>query len=286
MFDKGRKIRPQRRSQYDGMPDEGANSSFGNPVNPRYAPRNAPGEPDVDEYMMRSIMGMGGGSQSSGTKGSESSERVRDLGEEAGPDSIMLRIELPINRAEQLRTLARDLDESPQTLARLWIMERLRDLGSSRPRGNKSNGDSHNTDAPATTIPHLPAAVQPQQPAADAASMKRHLADAWISDPEERAVFDETYSFRQWGPYIAGLALAAKGRRVFTLEDMRTMLREELIPTLYNTPGALDDDLVIKDVEVGRPGDQIRPYACLQRVSPGVYTFLGFNRARAMRAAR
>ncbi len=286
MFDKGRKKKPQHRQHYDAVPDEGSDVRFGNPVNPRRVQRSSSDEPDIDEYMLRSIMGMGVGNAHAGQSESDTSGRSRDLGDEAGPDSIMLRIELPINRAEQLRALARDLDESPQTLARLWIMERLRDLGTSRSGGNKSNGDSKKPELGDTAVPFLPAAAPTQGFATDIATVKKQLADTWVTDHEERAVFDETYSFRQWGPYIAGLALTAKGRRVFTLEDMRTMLREELIPTVYDTPGALDDDLVIKDAEVGRPGDQIRPYACLQRVSPGVYTFLGFNRARSMRAAR
>jgi hypothetical protein len=67
---------------------------------------------------------------------------------------------------------------------------------------------------------------------------------------------------------------------------MRVLLRDELMVTLYDTPGALDSDLVVRDAELGRPGDQLRPFACLQRVSPGVYSYLGFNRARAMRSAR
>ncbi len=284
MFDRGKRKRPQHRPPYDEVPDQGNGIPFGNPANPRRIPRSNPGEPDVDEYMLRSIMGMAGSITPAETGGQERAARPRETGDEAGPDSIMLRIELPVNRAEQLRALARDLDESPQMLARLWIMERLRDLGSSRPAGNKSNGDSH-ADASTTSIPFLPAAAQ-VQPAAGIAEVKKQLADAWITDAEERTVFDETYTFRQWGPYIAGLALTAKGRRMFTLEDIRVILRNELIPTVYDTPGALDTDLVIKDVELGRPGDQVRPYACLQRVSPGVYTFLGFNRARAMRAAR
>jgi hypothetical protein len=118
------------------------------------------------------------------------------------------------------------------------------------------------------------------------ADIKKQLGDSLITDPAEREVYDETYSFRQWDPISRGLVLSSRGRRLFTLEDMRTLLRDELMPALYDTPGALDSDLVIRDAEVGRPGDQLRPFASLQRVSPGVYSFLGFNRARAMRSAR
>ncbi len=278
MFDKGKKRRSPRQSPYGDMPDLNDGLSSGQPGNAGQSPRSGSNAADVDEYMMRSIMGM-----PSGVRGFARSEEAGL--ENAGPDSIMLRIELPISRAEQLRALARDLDESPQTLARLWIMERLRELGSSRSQDNKSNGNSQHVDSSPIMPPVLPSATQ-AQPAPSAADVKNQLADLFIHDPDERATFNETYSFRQWGPYIAALALTTKGRRVFTLDDMRVTLREELMPTVYDTPGALDSDLVMRDAELGRPGDQMRPFACLQRVSPGVYSFLGFGAARAMRAAR
>jgi len=203
--------------------------------------------------------------------------------EESSPDSLTLRIELPIARAEQLRVLARDLDESPQTLARLWVMERLRELAANRSATSHSSVASQ-APSVSQSIPGLPPAVP--TPILTVADVKKQLGDSWITDPEERTVYDETYSFRQWGPYIASLVLSSRGRKVFTLEDMRVLLRDDLMPAVYDTPGALDSDLVIRDAELGRPGDQLRPFACLQRVSPGVYSFLGFGRARAMRSAR
>jgi len=237
--------------------------------------------------MFRSIMGMSGaaGGQPRGAG------QARNEAEEATPDSFTLRIELPTARAEQLRALARDLDESPQTLARLWVMEHLRELSTGRTPGNKSNGNSHaSSPVTAQVIPGLPGptppAPTPQAAVPTVATVKQQLGDMFISDPSEREVYDETYSFRQWGPYISALVLSSRGRRLFTLEDMRILLRDELMPTLYDTPGALDSDLVIRDAELGRPGDQLRPFACLQRVSPGVYSFLGFGRARTMRSAR
>ncbi|MBN1151838.1 MAG: hypothetical protein JXA58_01385 [Dehalococcoidia bacterium] len=240
--------------------------------------------------MFRSVMGMGGSSVP-GTRTQAGQQQSRDQQEESAPDSIVLRIELPTARAEQLRALARDLDESPQTLARLWVMERLRELTAGRAPGNKSNGGSQTATPPLpSVIAGLPGpTVTPpptQASVATVADLKKQLGDTLITAPEEREVYDETYSFRQWGPYVAGLVLTSRGRRMFTLEDMRMLLRDELMPTLYDTPGALDSDLVIRDAEVGRPGDQLRPFACLQRVSPGVYSFLGFSRARAMRSAR
>ena len=281
MFEKGRRRQSPRRPPYEGVPEQGGGIPFGPSAAQGPVPRSSPGGPDVDEYMYRSILGMTGGA-AAGTRTQGAQRQSGDGTEEAAPDSIILRIELPNARAEQLRALARDLDESPQTLARLWVMERLRELAAGRVAGNKSNGNSQSANQP-QVIGLPPPAPAPTLTVAD---LKKQLADSLISDPEERVVYDETYSFRQWGPYVASLILSSRGRRLFTLEDMRVLLRDEVMPTLYDTPGALDSDLVIRDAELGRPGDQLRPFACLQRVSPGVYSFLGFNRARALRSAR
>ena len=283
MFDKDKRRRPTRRPPYDGLPDQGNGIPFGQTPAQGPAPRTSPGGPEIDEYMYRSIMGMAGGGATIDSRAPGPSQQSRPELDETGPDSITLRIELPVARAEQLRALARDLDESPQTLARLWVMERLRELATGHAATNKSNGNSQMVTPP-PAIPGLPPPAP--TPAVTVADVKRQLGDSLITDSEERTVYDETYSFRQWGPYVASLVLSSKGRRVFTLEDMRVLLRDELMPGVYDTPGALDSDLVIRDVELGRPGDQLRPFACIQRVSPGVYSFLGFNRARAMRAAR
>jgi hypothetical protein len=284
MFDKGRPRRPSRKSPYDGIPEAGDSLPFGHvpPTGP--APRTGPGGPEIDDYMLRSIMGMAAGGGTPAARNPAGTPPRREEPDEAAPDSIVLRIELPIARAEQLRALARDLDESPQTLARLWVMERLRDLSSGGVSTNKSNGGSQAMPPPQQSIPGLPPAAP--TPTLTVADVKKQLGDSLVTDLEERSVYDETYAFRQWGPYLAGLVLSSRGRRVFTLEDMRVLLRDELIAAVYDTPGALDSDLVIRDVEVGRPGDQVRPFACLQRVSPGVYSFLGFSKARAMRTAR
>ncbi len=283
MFDKGKRRRPSGRSPYDGIPGSGDDVPFGHvpPTGP--APRQNTGGPDIDDYMFRSIMSMAGGAGPQGARADGPADRGRGEQVETAPDSVMLRIELPVARAEQLRALARDLDESPQTLARLWVMERLRELSAGGTAKSRSNGGSQ-TATPVQAIPGLPPATPP--PALTAADVKKQLGDSFVTDPAEREVYDETYAFRQWGPYLAGLVLSSRGRRLFTLEDIRVILRDELMPSAYDTPGALDSDLVIRDVELGRPGDQLRPFACLQRVSPGVYSFLGFGRARSMRAAR
>lgn len=288
MFEKGRRRQPPQGSPYYQAVPDPPGAPFRQSAAPGPTPRSGSGSSDVDEYMFRSVMGMAGAGPRAHAPGAE--RQARDDAEQAAPDSVILRIELPNARAEQLRALARDLDESPQTLARLWVMERLRELAAGRPSGNRSNGNSQAAPPPTQAIPGLPPApaaqTQAQPMVLTVADIKKQLGDSLITDPAEREVYDETYSFRQWGPYVAGLVLSSRGRRLFTLEDMRTLLRDELMPALYDTPGALDSDLVIRDAEVGRPGDQLRPFASLQRVSPGVYSFLGFNRARAMRSAR
>ena len=255
---------------------------FGQAPIPGPAPRVGSQGPDIDDYMYRSILAMSAGAGPV-SRTQSAAQQGRSESDDSSPDSLMLRIELPIARAEQLRMLARDLDESPQTLARLWVMERLRELAANRSVPNRSS-DSPQTAAAAQSIPVLSSPAP--APLLTVADVKKLLGDSWISDPEERTVYDETYTFRQWGPYIASLVLTSRGRRIFTLEDMRVVLRDDLMSAVYDTPGALDSDLVIRDVEVGRPGDQLRPFACVQRVSPGVYSFLGFSRARSMRAAR
>ncbi len=281
MFDRDRRRRSARRP-YEGVPEQGEGLPFGQSASPSQAPRTGAQGPDIDDYMYRSILAMSGGS-GIGSRTQGPAQQGRADSEEASPDSLTLRIELPIARAEQLRVLARDLDESPQTLARLWVMEKLRELAANRTAPNRAS-ESPQSSTVSQSVPGLPS--PPPAPLLTVADVKRLLGDTWISDPEERSVYDETYSFRQWGPYIASLVLASRGRRMFTLEDMRILLRDDLMPAVYDTPGALDSDLVIRDVEVGRPGDQLRPFACIQRVSPGVYSFLGFGRARSMRVAR
>lgn len=285
MFDKGKKRRDGRQGLYGDV------SGFGGQAQPAREPIRRPvsgapaAGPDIDQYMYRSIMGTAARPTAGHGPASDETAAGFEPQGDSGPDSVTLRIELPVARAQQLRALARDLDESPQTLARLWVMERLRELSEARAAGSKSNGGSAQ-EPNRPSVLELPAAGAPTGPAQSLADMKRELGDRLITDPDERTMYDDTYAFRQWGPYLAGLVLSTRGRKLFTLDDIRMLLRDELMPGVYDTPGALDRDLVLKDVEVGRPGDQLHPHACLERVSPGVYSFLGFQRARAMRAAR
>jgi hypothetical protein len=284
MFERGRRKRRPQRGPYNGPSeflDNGRLRSAGwqGPV-PGGQP---PGGPDVDQYMYRSVLGMVG--KTGERDSSKSLQFDADFEAGAGPDSALLRIEIPVTRAEQLRRLARDLDESPQTLARLWVMERLREIGAGQPRdaGSGPNGSHEQaspamlTDATATPPPESPNVV---------AQAKQRLGKAYITDPEEEAVFAETHAFRQWGPYIASLVLTSRGRKLFGLEDMVQILRDELMPEAYNLPGALESELTLRDADIGRPGDQMRPFACIERVAPGVYSFIGFQRARVLRAGR
>jgi len=251
-------------------------------------PRRQQDNSGVDQYMYRSIMSMLD-EPSNGSAQQETPASPTDGMERSGTDSLTLRIEIPVARAEQLRALARELDESPQSLARLWVMERLRDLASQgtaphKPREQGSNGG--NEYSPTRSIPELPVSTKPIDPAARLAAVKAEFRDAYVTDPNEQVIYDETYAFRQWGPYIAAIVLTAKGRKNFTLDDILQVLRDELIPDLYDTPTVPEKNITLRDVELGRPGDAFRPYACLERISAGVYSYIGFSKARAMRAGR
>ncbi|HHE41797.1 MAG TPA: hypothetical protein ENL12_04040 [Dehalococcoidia bacterium] len=277
MFNKrDRRGRQQRRSQGNGY-GENFELQWGGETRPAGLPsQHNPGGPDIDQYMYRSIMAMLNNTRRSNGNGCDPDGFGHETESEAGLDSVVLRIEIPSARAQQLRALARDLDESPQTLARMWVMERLRDLSGST--GQKA--------AP-HMLPELPpTATQPTTQEDVIAETKKHLADTYITSPEERAVFDETYTFRQWGPYIAGLVLSTQGRKVFTVDDIKQILRDELMPNIYDTPGARESDISLKDTELGSPGEKVKPFACLERVAPGVYSFIGFGPARAKRAGR
>jgi len=286
MFGRGKRKRRPQRGPYDGAPE------FLDNGRPRLAGWQGPvpggqppGGPDVDQYMYRSVLGMLGRTGEKNSSKSPGLDEGFEAGAAAGPDSVLLRIEIPVTRAEQLRRLARDLDESPQTLARLWVMERLREIGAGQARdaGSGPNGDHELASA---AMPVDAAAGPPQESPNVVAQAKRRLGEAYITDPEEKAVFAETHAFRQWGPYIASLVLASRGRKLFGLEDILQILRDELMPEAYNLPGALESELTLRDAEIGRPGEQMRPFACIERVAPGAYSFIGFQRARALRAGR
>jgi len=288
MFGRGKRRRPQRRPR----PNEGFDVPIGYdpgiPTGPVSARRQGQQGPDVDQYMYRSIMSML--DESGGESGAQqNAARPQDGFEKSGTDSLSLRIELPAARADQLRLLARELDESPQSLARLWVMERLRDLTGQmstahQAREQGSNGGSdHGTTR---SIPELPVTARSVDATSQLANIKAHFRETYVTDPEEQVIYDETYAFRQWGPYIAAIVLTAKGRRNFTLEDILQVLRDELIPDLYDTTTVPEKNITLRDVELGRPGDPFRPYACLERISAGVYSYIGFSKARAMRAGR
>jgi hypothetical protein len=288
MFGRSKRRRPQRRARPDDELDIPIDYDPGMSTGPRPARRQGSEEAGVDQYMYRSIMSML--DEPAGKASSPSNASMPTDGfEKSGTDSLSLRIEIPNARAEQLRALARELDESPQSLARLWVMERLREL-SSRPSTphtvteQGSNGGSEHT--PAAAIPQLPGAAKAADPAARLAAIKAEFRNAYVTDPNEQVIYDETYTFRQWGPYIAAIVLTAKGRKNFTLDDILQVLRDELIPDLYDTPTIPEKNITLRDVELGRPGDPFRPYACLERISAGVYSYMGFSKARALRAGR
>ncbi|MCK5586379.1 hypothetical protein KAJ02_09945 [Candidatus Bipolaricaulota bacterium] len=284
MFEKRKRRRPSRRD-YEGMPD-----SFQSPSPmPGMSPGPAQGRQNgtgIDQYMYRSIMSMLDDEPERSPAQDPTLRRNNDNIEQSGPDSVTLRIEIPTSRAEQLRSRARDLDESPQTLARLWVMERLREIDTHTPHQPKSGPNGAKTGGSPTALHTIEAPAKPTEPRDVVANAKERLGNAFIADTEEQAIFSETYAFRQWGPYIAALVLSQRGRKLFTLEDVCHILRDELMPEAYNSPSILESDLTLRDVELGRPGAQLRPFACIERVDPGVYSFIGFRKARSLRSGR
>ena len=286
MFGRGQRKRRPQRGPYEVPPEFLDNGHLRPRGRPGPIPGGQPpGGPDVDQYMYKSVLGMLGKTGEADSTKSSRLDGDFETGAAAGPDSVLLRIEIPVTRAEQLRRLAKDLDESPQTLARLWVMERLREIGEGQERDNGSgpNGSHEQTSA---AVPISATAGPPSESPNVVAQAKARLGDAHITDPEEKAVFAETYAFRQWGPYIASLVLASRGRKLFGLDDIVQVLRDELMPEAYNLPGALETELTLRDADIGRPGEQMRPFACIERMAPGAYSFIGFQRARALRAGR
>ncbi|MBN1855480.1 MAG: hypothetical protein JW846_00835 [Dehalococcoidia bacterium] len=283
MFEKRKSRRPARRD-YEGMPDPFQSQGPMSGMNPPQAPGRGNGA-GIDQYMYRSIMSMLDNEPSTGPADESAQRRNPDTGEQSGPDSVTFRIEIPANRAEQLRRLARDLDESPQTLARLWVMERLREIGSQSSHQPKS-GPNGAHDAPYPLPPAFESVPGPDASVDIVAAAKERLGSAYITDSEEQAIFAETYAVRQWAPYIAALVLSQRGRKLFTLDDIRHLLSHELMPEVYNSPSIPESEWTLRDVELGKPGSQMRPFACIERVDPGVFSFIGFKKARALRAGR
>ncbi len=209
------------------------------------------------------------------------------VGDSGNGDSIGLRVNLPLDKAGQLQALAREFDEDPHTLARMWIMERLKELWVSHTPSSPTTtdkaglpGSAGNSGEPATQTDESEVEPTPLEQA------KVSLADKYIADPEERSLFLQTFLFKQWGNYIAGLVLAGKGNTAFTVEDIKSVLRYDLIPEYYNTPGAEESALLTGDVEVDAPGDAPGGFASLKRIAPGVFKFVGFKKARVVRAGR
>jgi len=242
----------------------------------------------IDRYMYESIMATLRNNYGSDTL--QTGEDAADnslMGDSDNGDSIGLRVNLPLGKARQLQALAREFDEDPHTLARMWIIERLKELWMSHTLSSPTNPERAglprspgNSGEPAAPTGENEAELTALEQA------KVLLADKFIADPEEKSLFLQTFLFKQWGNYIAGLVLADKGNAAFTVEDIKSALRYDLIPEYYNTPGAEESALLTADVEVDAPGDAPRGFASLKRIAPGVFKFVGFKKARVVRAGR
>jgi len=209
------------------------------------------------------------------------------MGDSGNGDSIGLQVNLPLDKARQLQVLAREFDEDPHTLARMWIIERLKELWMSYTPSSPTTAERPGLPrSPSNSGEPAPPADESEEELTALEQAKVSLAEKYIADPEEKALFLQTFLFKQWGNYIAGLVLANKGNTAFTVEDIKSVLRYDLLPEYYNTPGAEESALLTADVEVEAPGDAPRGFASLKRIAPSVFKFIGFKKARIVRAGR
>ena len=246
------------------------------------------GADKIDRYMYESIM-----ATLRKNYGSDILETGEDaagnglIGENENEDSIKLRVNLPLEKARQLQVLAREFGEVPSTLARMWIIERLKELWVNHALSSSIEaGRTGSLASPGNSGEHATSEDEPEQEMTPLEQTKTLLADKYIADPEEKSLFLQTFLFKQWGNYIAGLFLTDKGSAVFTMEDIKNVLKYDLLPEYYNTPGAEESALLTPDVEVDAPGDAPKGFASLKRIAPGVFRFVGFKKARVMRAGR
>jgi hypothetical protein len=192
-------------------------------------------------------------------------------------DSVPIRVSLPEGRMRQLEAVASECGVDPANLARTWIVERLiacwvysSGLPATSPTRDKtvSLGESGASSPP----------TEPTPPESQSLlEVKKMLAEKWITDPEERALFLQTNRFKQWANYIAGLVLTKRGQTSFTPSDVKKVLRQDLIPDHYNRSGALDNEVLTADVRIDAPPDYPHGYPCLRRIGWGLYEFAGLK---------
>ena len=246
------------------------------------------GTDKIDRYMYESIMATL--RKNYGSDILQTGEDAADsglMGENQREDPIKLRVNLPLDKARQLQVVAREFGEVPSTLARMWIIERLKELWVNHALSSSIEaGRAGFPGSPGNSGEHATSTDDPEQEMTPLEQAKASLADKYIADSEEKSLFLQTFLFKQWGNYIAGLFLTDKSSAVFTVEDIKNVLKYDLLPEYYNTPGAEESALLTPDVEVDAPGDAPKGFASLKRIAPGVFRFVGFKKARVMRAGR
>lgn len=111
-------------------------------------------------------------------------------------------------------------------------------------------------------------------------TIKMFLANKYIKNPEEKEIFlNEAIQFKLWANYIAALILTKRDRKTFTNQDIKKILKEELIPNHFGGPGVAEGSLLTQDAEINS-----KKYhgGCpsLKRISKGRYKFVGFRQGR------
>lgn len=106
--------------------------------------------------------------------------------------------------------------------------------------------------------------------------VKKRLGEQYIEDPAQKEIFlNQAKQFKQWANYIAGLVLTRNGKKEFTPQDVREILRKRLIPEHYGGPGAKEGSVLTQDMKLEAEYHGGLP--CLQRTGRGRYKFIGFQ---------
>lgn len=199
-------------------------------------------------------------------------------------DSVLTGVTLPASRMRQLEAVAAECGLDPAALVRAWIVERLMtySLHGSGPPTTSLTGTR--TASVGKSGGSTPPTVQTPPQAESLLEVKKMLAEKYITDPEEKALFLQTNRFKQWSNYIAGLVLTKRGQPSFTPSDIKNILSQELIPNHYGKSGAFANEILTADVRVDAPFDYPHGYPCLRRIQWGVYEFVGFKQGRSLRA--
>lgn len=107
----------------------------------------------------------------------------------------------------------------------------------------------------------------------------KYLADKYIIDENQKALFLSQTWLKIILNYIGGLLLQSDGKEVFTPKDIREVLRTKVIPSLSEvSDNQLSGCLITSDVHSkARNPKWHNGFPCLEKVSDGEYRFIGLR---------